>query len=447
MQKTGPNIAETVCLTIAKGVLLTVLLVVPPLNAATPPCDSTWIWDGALGNQLATAPEHVIADVNGTVFVVGYAGPNPPGLAGWNPATGWRLYAQGFPGGGIAAMAASGNYLYIAGNFQGFYDAWYNYIPAGSVARLHVPTATWTVIGTGTPNSRPVSAITVDSTGGIYIGLDTLAPSIGLNIGMLAKWNPSTSTWDLVGGGLRFDPWTDQSSPKAPKSMTPGVTALTAVGTDVYVGGYFIGYGPATPPSISSHVVKWSGSSQSWVPVATVTNWCWRTAGQSPYIASILVNGGRVYVTGDITPPGGWAGSPHGLAEFPVTGGGVISGPEDNLWITHIRDSEGLPLPGFGYGLCVRDCAVYVAGWFDAIGSTDGMSGVTAWSIGKQISGTWAPVCGGVSLNGSQGAQIYSIASDASNIYINGWFNMAGNVVANYMARYYPQGVIVPPPD
>ena len=157
-------------------------------------------------------------------------------MLGWTPGNGWLIYAN-FVGAGASAMAVSGGDVYVGGNFQGLYDWAGHFVPAYNVAKLHVATGAWTPIGGGT--ATDVYSITVDSNQGIYVSLTTAAtavPSTGYP-GMLAKWNPSSQSWEAVGGGLHVAETNNLCGFQSqPRSATIGrITALTAVGTDIYI--------------------------------------------------------------------------------------------------------------------------------------------------------------------------------------------------------------------
>ena len=71
-----------------------------------------------------------------------------------------------------------------------------------------------------------INAVAVGADGTLYAGGSFTSPVVGL-----AKWNPTTYTWESVGGGIYGS---DQD-----------VNELLVVGNDLYVGGSFLNVGAA----------------------------------------------------------------------------------------------------------------------------------------------------------------------------------------------------------
>ena len=333
-----------------------------------------------------------IADVNGTLYIV-FERFGQPGaykaLLSWNEfrsGSGWVTNAT-FANGAVQAMAVRGTTLYIGGDFQGLYDALGNFVNANNVASL-TQNGVWFPIGTGTPS--PVSAITVDSAQRVYVGLDQSVGGTPPYVNMLQVFDTTSQQWQPVGGGLQVDDYGSAScppnppNPPPPAADHPGITAMTSVGTDIYIAGFFKQLGDGT---IAYHVAKWRGSSQSWVSLApsTYRDWCSFTVDTTPLISSIAVFGSSVFVGGSILPPCNVT-YPVGLAEFSTNGVGLVASNTNNLWNTYNLDPSGLPTYGTGDGLCVLHCAMYVTGRFTKIGSSDGVGrGISALGIGRKI--------------------------------------------------------------
>jgi hypothetical protein len=352
--------------------------------------------------------------------------PNVP-----NPPT-WVQYAWGFMSGGVSAMAVKGNTLYIAGDFQGFYDGSGNLVNAKNVASLDTSTGIWTPIGTGTPGGSPppsVTSIAVDSTGRVYIGMDAHAPVVSGNLkGMVATLDVLSQQWLPVGGGVVVDEgYNGQCYPVPQICPLPRIDAMCSSGTNIYISGCFSNVGGATA---AYRVAKWN--SQAWTSLAPSPDWCYRQASCSPSFNAIVASGNAVYLTGEIRPPCA-STYPQGLAEFSPTGAGLISNDSDNLWAP----------PGageaIGWGLCFKGCYVYVTGNFNKIGSSDGSGGVSASGIAKK-SGLWLPLSTGLKL-GSDPGTATSLAAGTYEIYVlsavaNGevTFDSAGGVSTDNIA-------------
>lgn len=399
--------------------------------AVTPPqCDSNWVWDASMGVPPQTGKDGSTfgpsADWGGTLFMFATGtSTGQEGLVGWNPTNQvWTLYASQFNG-YVYSIAVSGNLLYVGGQFSGFTDSNGNNVPASNIAVLNIPNKTWSTMGTP---SRPVYAIAVDSVGRVYAGLDEHAPGPNGYSGMLELWDVPSQQWLVVGGGLHSASQdVGCCAANITQLATPAaVTALASVGNDIYLGGCFDACGNGVP---AHYVAKWSGDFQTWTSLAP-TNWCCFNGVNTPIIRSLVVSG-NVFITGLIQAPCNQA-YPVGVAEFSTTGG-LVSRGSDNLF------NGGQD--GQGYALCVRGCAVYVAGQFDHLGS-----GTTAWGIAKQISGVWFSVGGGLSIAGTPG-NACSLAADNSDVYVlapyldnsgvQASFTMAGSIAATNIARWY----------
>ena len=443
-------VVSTLCLT---------FMPVYKTSALPLPCDTNWSW-GTLPSQPPQSFSGPLADIGGVVYVVGANANGALALMAYTSQR-WYTYAT-FNNGGVSVMATYGNTLYIGGPFEGFLNSGGGTVNATNVAALNTSNGQWTPIGTGTPVEEygvhaDVQSMTVDSTGLLYVGLDRTPPadpSTGLP-GMLVKWDTAGQQWVSVGGGFHIDSYNNYcGNPVAPK-IAPnwGITALTAVGTDIYVAGYFdlCGAGSVT----TYHLARWVASSQSWVPLAPNRDWCYFYAlSNVPRINSLLVSG-NLYVAGDFGPNCDGSTTPQGVAEVSITGGGVLNTPGDNLWGDYF-DSQGVQGydPGIGYALVQRNCGVYLAGGFRSIGSVGGPSGVQAWGIAKKVNGTWRPLAEGLSepdINGNPtwGIGIYLAtdpANDTNHVYVQGSFDTAGTLPAPGFAVWQGPAAIQPPP-
>jgi hypothetical protein len=411
-------------------------------------------WDNSIEGPIAVVTPNALRGILCIVVSPGLS--DDEVLYGFN-AHGWTNYISALgpnSGGGsgvIISMAVSGASLYIGGDFKGFIDGNANYVPATNVAVLNVKNSHWSTFGVGT--ATPVYSLAVDSNLRVYAGLDERAPSTSCGYpGMLALWDTNSYTWVAVGCGLEPDDYvTPGCGGNIAKVSQPGaITALTASGTDIYVGGCFDRCGDG---STNIHLAKWSGSSQAWSRITADRDWCGFTARSSPHILSIAVLGSTLYVAGDLLPTCN-ATAPYGLAEFSTAGMGMTSGAGDNLWQ---HDSFGYPIPAVGRSVRIlANCEPFVTGTFDTVGSTDGSSGTAAWGIAHEISGAWGPLTEGstigLSFSGNPGTGMF-LASGLDTVgqgcvyvmeryFFNSGstdgFNTAGPVSASEIAIWHP---------
>jgi hypothetical protein len=266
--------------------------------------------------------------------------------------------------------------------------------------------------------------------------MDATAPIVSGNyVGMVAIFDVPSQQWLPVGGGLEQDSGVYGDCHPVPQACPNGrIEAMTSdSATNIYIAGNFKTLGNGTA---AYHVAKWSGRSQTWTSLAPNRNWCYFAGTCSPQILSIAVSASTIYVTGNIFPPCG-ATYPQSLAEFSLTGSGLVSNDSDNLWV-HLQSGPGAAQ---GIGLCVKGCYVYVTGPFDMIGSSDGTSGVSALGIGRK-NGFWLPLSTGLKL-GTNPSFATSLAADTYNIYVLGavtggdaLFDSAGGVSTINIARW-----------
>ena len=180
------------------------------------------------------------------------------------------------------------------------------------------------------------------------------------------------------------------------------VHAITVRGSVVYAAGDFTEAG-STP---ASHIAKWDG--KRWLPVGE---------GLNGKVWALIATESGLYAAGEFTQAGGvqanriakWAGNRwHSLG----------SGLAD------CKDSACIPAV---YALAANGKDLYAAGRFRKAGGSDANS-IARWD-GKQ----WHALSSGV-FTGVYDGVVRSIATDGSNVYAGGTFQMAGDVRANNVA-------------
>jgi len=117
-------------------------------------------------------------------------------------------------------------------------------------------------------------------------------------------------------------------------------------------------------------------------------------------------------------------------ASIPLAHRPVASVPDDVYW-----DDRFAPrgVSGTVYAIAVSGDDVYIGGAFTTVGNIVA-NGIARWNIATQ---TWSALGDGLTFGKpySSGA-VYAIAISGDDVYVGGYFMQAGNVAANYVARW-----------
>jgi hypothetical protein len=294
---------------------------------------------------------------------------------------------------GVSALLASGADLYVGGEFTN----------AGPVAASNIAKwngSAWSALGTGIqgPNSY-VSALAL-SGNSLYVG-GYFTQAGGVTAYDVAKWDGSTWSALNVGvfGGL------GQAS----------VNAVAAVGTNLYVGGFFTEAGaffkdPGGVPA--NNIAKWNGS--AWSAVSPGMSY---VLGP-PSLNALAVSGTSLYVGGVLSAAGG----------VPVS---AVAQWDGTAW------SALGPGPGGGYGnaplvdaLAVSGTNLFVGGNFDTAG------GVPATNIAKWDGNAWSGLGAGVAGGSAAFPWVSALAVSGTNLFAGGSFSTAGGAPAINVARW-----------
>ena len=351
------------------------------------------VWNGAQWNTIGQVygyPQAIVYDmafVGNYLYIAGsftnVSGVAANGLARWDGAN-WS--SLGFSG-SLAALAVSGNNLYVGGVFT-------NSTADGGVATniASWDGAAWHMLGSGVGlpgNGSAVEAITVQS-GLVYVG-GGYTNAGSLLITNLAVWNGST--WSGLGG-----------------PFNSAVYALAFSGGNLIAGGIFSQIGSAS----ASGIAQWNGSSWSAVGGGV--------AGGSPFsdITRLAVLNGTVYASGSFTSAGGvaatniasWNGS-----SWSALGSGVSS------TVTRLYSNV---------------TNLYVGGSFLLAGGAIA-NGLASWN-----GATWSGIGSSGRMNGVS-FPVLAVTSDGTNLFAGGSFTAAGQTGANYVGRFdgtnwYPLG-------
>jgi hypothetical protein len=148
----------------------------------------------------------------------------------------------------IFTLASLGTDLYVGGIFS-FVNEGGSGIAANSIARFNTVTNTWSTLGSGGGNGvdEVVSSIEVIGTD-LYVGGIFRMPMSG-NEGSGKEYrairdagSDLVSAWFSGGNGVEDD----------------GVSSMTVLGSDLYVGGYFTSVNTSGPAVAANRVAKYS---------------------------------------------------------------------------------------------------------------------------------------------------------------------------------------------
>jgi trimeric autotransporter adhesin len=289
-------------------------------------------------------------------------------VARWDGSS-WSALGSG-TNGFVGALAVSGTVVYVGGRFTSAGG-----IPVNNIAKWDG--SAWSALGSGIPVSSDILSIRTLAVSGtdLYVGGD-FAKAGGIAVNHIARWDGNA--WSSLGSG------TDGT-----------VNAIAVSGTDVYVSGYF-----ATAGGIAvNYLAKWDGNT-------------WAALGSGAFaldwnpINALAVSGTNLYVGGSFTTVGGMA-------------------------VNHIARWDGSAWSSLGSGtdervnaITISGTDIFVAGEFTTAG------GMSAKKIAKWNGNAWSSLDSGIV------GTIYKIAASAKNLYAAGEFWTAGGIFANDIAEW-----------
>lgn len=333
-------------------------------------------------------------DANGAPhFTPNGTNPNSPGDENWQAGFRPQGVSSCVPVGSIGcytivyAVAASGNDMYVGGNFLQAGD-----VAAKLIARYNTTTRQWYPLGDGLDPcysggcdyNAHVGAIAIDSDGNVIAGGKFYSSGETQFCGSVAKFDGTS--WSQVG------------------SCAPGeVNTLVADGGNIYAGGSGSGS--------SAYVDQFNGTD-------------WTSLGSGFGNIDVLsVKGGYLYAGGEfssISVPenGAPAVSTSGIARWNLA--------NDPTSYSSVWEKLGEGVGGFVWAIAWQGSDLYVGGKFEQALNSDGNGGnipVTVNHIAKFSGGAWSALGQGVVDPGSCYPCVTSLAFVGSNLYVGGIFN------------------------
>lgn len=216
--------------------------------------------------------------------------------------TGTGATGNGVGGAGspiVYALAVNGSDLFVGGSFVRAYTSGNSSVSANGVAKWNTQTNSWAALGGGqTSNGNGVNgavyALALNGSD-LYVGGDFTSAynntNSVINAGHLAKWNGSS--WSVLGN----------SANAGGNGLDGQVNALAVVAGSVYAGGEFSAAYNGASGGIgvngvsANRIARWNGS--SWAALGTGNGSTGN--GTDSEITAITANGADLYVGGDFT--------------------------------------------------------------------------------------------------------------------------------------------------
>jgi hypothetical protein len=316
----------------------------------------------------------------------------------------WSPLDTGVQGGGVNAVAvdpASG-IVYVGGSFTGVGTCT---SACKAIAQWDPATSTWSDMDGGIVGvNSSVKSIAIDPTthavyvGGSFTSAGTCGSASGCN--HIAKWDPTTRTWSNLGTGI---------------SGVAGTTFVFSVAIDpdgmVYAGGEFTGAGTCLSANGCKRIAKWDPATSTWSALGTGVN--------ATLYAIAVSSTNKVYAGGAFTVAGtcNSAAGCNSIAQWdPATsiwsavGGGVGSGSVFAIAVS----SSGIVYAGGSFSPCFG-C--------DRIAKLDPSAPTPAWSA----------------MGGGMQSMVSTIAvSSSGTVYAGGQFTYAGTCYTGcgYIAQW-----------
>jgi hypothetical protein len=301
--------------------------------------------------------------VGGDFTVIGTVAANH--IAKWNGSA-WSALGTGMNS-YVMGLALSGTDLYAGGVFT----------TAGGVTANHIAKwdgSAWSALGVGMDST--VYALSASGTDLYAGGVFTTAGGMAANY--IARWNGSA--WSALGSGMGGG-----------DGSQTYLSALVAMGTDLYAGGNFTMAGGVA----ANRVAKWDGSA-----------WSVLGAGMNSYVMGLALSGTNLYAAGNFTTAGG------------VTANHIAK------WDGSAWSALGAGLNDDPYTVAASATDVYAAGFFTTAG------GVAANFIARWNGSAWSALGSGMD------SSVSALAVSGATLYAGGQFVTAGEVRGNHIAAW-----------
>lgn len=256
---------------------------------------------------------------------------------------------------------------------------------------------------TGDIGARVSTMVTID--GQLYLGGRFQACG-SAKVSNIARFDPSSGEFAALGDGVSGD--FDQ------------VDALTAIGTDLYVGGSFSEAGGAAAQGIAKFDTTQSGNA-GWSALGDGVS-----GGIPTRVNALAAIGTDLYVGGSFNQAGGTAANSIAKFDATQTGNAGWSALGDG-----VSDTDG----GLGFvgALTAMGAELYVGGFFSEAGGT-AAQGMAKFDSTQSGNAGWSMLGDGVS--GGDFARVNAMIAIGTDLYVGGNFTQSGSVPAGRIARF-----------
>ncbi|HPM43040.1 MAG TPA: hypothetical protein PLV52_04350, partial [Candidatus Omnitrophota bacterium] len=357
------------------------------------------MWDGSSWNALGSGINGTVWDLEASgeyLYVAGQFS-NVDGISGlnnlakWDGAE-WSAVVPESISSSINKIAIAGDNIYVGGWFSNDSSmgdasgvAWWN----GSA---------WNNMGGGVTSGGVSTLAVIDNAGTIEVYVGGSFTQVGgtLSVNSVAHWN-SEDGWSALGTGV--------------SGGSVNAIAITDI-THIYFGGYFASAGGV---SDTANIAMWDGE-DDWSSVGGGVNGSVNTMivdGTDLYVGGYFYNAGMV----NVNYIARWDGS-----DWEALDGGVSSA----TLASNVRD------------IAISGTDLYVAGSFTSVGSpaTDAAY-VALCDLSETPDPVWSAIGDLGGLRADFGNTIFSVAVLDSMVYVGGIFSTSGDGSPySYLARW-----------
>lgn len=313
-------------------------------------------------------------------------------VAKWD-GTAWSALTQdgekGMNAPAAALAALPDGSVFVAGEFEMAGDLDANRITRWAAGRFYT---LGEGVHSGSDYPATIYAIAVSDDGKVYVGgqFSYAGSAAAENVAM---WDGQA--WHALGSGTDGDVYT-----------------IATRGNDVFIGGRFSTVGGVA----AGHIARWDAAARTWHALGSGTN---------GYVWDIAVDDQWVYAVGDFTSAGDLPA--EDMARWDGTGWSKLG--------TGIHFNPN----GVVYAILLDGDQVWIGGDFLSVQVGNDYPEVNSLLMWKPSTDEWFTVGGGVTTwSGSSDVwgRVYSLAKLNGELYVGGYFDKAGSVGANAVARW-----------
>ncbi|HMV48106.1 MAG TPA: Ig domain-containing protein, partial [Blastocatellia bacterium] len=364
-----------------------------------------------IGSDLYVGGIFTVTNVGGTAVNANRVAKFTPATGAWSPLSATAADAGGVNG-TVNALAVAGNDLYVGGSFTIANSGGATTVSANRVAKFTPATGVWSALGTGGGNGVDTLVLAMTVIGSdLYVGGSFTTANVGgttVSVSNLAKFNTQTGAWAAVGTG-------------GGNGVNNTVNTLTALGSDLYVGGSFTAANVGGTTVVSNLIARFDTLTNTWSTLGTGAG-----NGVNGAVNILAVIGSDLYVGGGFTTAnvGGTAVGANRLAKFT---------PSTNTWSV-VGEGGGNGTDGLVRALIASGNDLYVGGTLGA--ANVGGSIVRANNVARVnlTTGVWNAL--GTGTGNGLNNTVNALAVSGTDIYVGGTFTGVGNIVANRVAKF-----------